>query len=187
MNAQPATTPPSPEEPSVAGLKVRPVLPLVLYALLVGSALLAFWAQRADTAPEPISRFAPWAFLAFAIGFSAYRLALVVAKRYSAFKAFSQILVAALFFMLLLLPQVVQPQQGAIAPPALLDDKDPRVRALSAELIGWRAQVAEAPKLVALLSDPDERVRAAAHDALVKLNGGADLGTDVATWKERFP
>jgi hypothetical protein len=187
MNAQPLTTPPSPDEPSVAGVKVRPVLPLVLYALLVGSALLAFWAQRTDDAPEPLSRFAPWAFLAFAIGFSAYRLALVFAKRYSAFKAFSQILFAALFFMLLLLPQVVQPPPAALAPAALLADRDPKVRALSAEVLGWRGEAGEAAKLVPLLGDPDERVRTAAHGALVKLNGGADLGPEAAKWRERFP
>lgn len=187
MNAQPITTPPSPEEPSVAGVKVRPVLPVVLYGLLVGSALLAFWAQRTEAAPEPLSRFAPWAFLAFAIGFAAYRLALVAAKRYSAFKAFSQIFMAALFFMLLLLPQVVQPPQGALTPAALLDDRDPRVRALSAEVMGWRGQVMDASKLVPLLSDPDDRVRAAAHDALVKFNGGVDLGFEGAKWRERYP
>lgn len=189
MNAQPLTTPPQPEEPSVAGMRVRPVLPLVLYALLVGSALLAFWAQRTEDAPEPVSRFAPWAFLAFAIGFSAYRLALVMAKRYSAFKAYSQIIVAAMFFMLLLLPQV-QPPAVAVAvetPAALLADRDPRVRALAAEVVGYRQLAGEAPKLIGLLGDKDENVKTAAHGALVRLNGGADLGTDAAKWRERFP
>jgi hypothetical protein len=186
MNAQPIT--PGNEEPSVAGVKVRPVWPLVLYALLVGSALLALWAQQAPGAPEPVSRFAPWAFLAFAIGFAGYRLALVMAKRYSAFKAFTQVLVAAMFFMLLLLPNLGQPVRVEAASVAsLLSDPDPRVRALAAEVVGYRQTLGEAGALVPLLSDGAPAVREAAHGALVRLNGGADLGTDPAAWKERFP
>jgi hypothetical protein len=186
MNAQPII--PGSEEPSVAGLRVRPFWPLVLYGLLVGSALLALWAQQAPTAPEPVSRFAPWAFLAFAVGFAAYRLALVMAKRYSAFKAFTQILVAAMFFMLLLLPNLGQPvRTEAASVGALLTDPDPRLRALSAEVVGYRQTVSEAPRLVSLLTDPAPAVREAAHGALVRLNAGADLGTDPGPWKERFP
>jgi hypothetical protein len=187
MNAQSLS--PQTEEPSVAGVKVRPAWPLALYGLLVGSALLALWAQQADTAPESLSRFAPWAFLAFAVGFAAYRLALVMAKRYSAFKAFAQILVAALFFMLLLLPQVGQPARSntAAAASALLGDPNPNVRALAAEVLGYRQAISEASRLVGLLSDGNELVREAAHDALVRLNGGADLGREPGPWKERFP
>ena len=185
MNAQPLT-PPS-EEPSVAGVRVRPVLPILLFVLLVGSALLALWAQQVPDAPEPISRFAPWAFLAFAIGFSAYRLALVAAKRYSAFKAFAQIVVAALFFMLLLFPQVVRPSDAVSAPAALLSDRDPKVRALAAEVVGWRQSIVDAPRLIGLLSDSNDAVRVAAHDALVRLNAGADLGAQPEAWKARFP
>ena len=61
------------------------------------------------------------------------------------------------------------------------------VRALAAEVIGYRQSTADAPKLVDLLDDPSEVVRSAAHDALVRLNGGTDLGADRAKWKERFP
>ncbi|MDX2008979.1 MAG: HEAT repeat domain-containing protein [Myxococcaceae bacterium] len=186
MNAQPLT--PGNEEPSVAGVRVRPVWPLALYALLVGSALLALWAQQTPGAPEPVSRFAPWAFLAFAIGFAAYRLALVMAKRYSAFKAFTQVLVAAMFFMLLLLPNLGQPARvEAASVGALLNDADPRVRALAAEVVGYRQATSEAGALVGLLSDGTPAVREAAHAALVRLNGGADLGPEPAPWKERFP
>lgn len=185
MNAQPLTPP---EEPSVAGMKVRPVLPVVLYALLVGSALLALWAQRAGTAPEPVSRFAPWAFLAFAIGFAAYRLSLVAARRYSPFKAFSQIGVAAMFFMLLLFPQVVAPPMSPTTGlGGLLADPDPRVRALAAEVAGHRGAVGEAGSLIGLLRDERPEVSTAARAALVKLNGGVDLGADATAWKARFP
>jgi hypothetical protein len=159
---------------------------MLLFVLLGGSALLALWAQQTPDAPEPISRFAPWAFLAFAIGFSTYRLALVVAKRYSAFKAFAQIVVAALFFMLLLVP-FVRPVDAVASPGVLLSDRDPKVRALAAEVVGWRQSVADAPRLVGLLSDSSQAVRVAAHDALVRLNGGADLGVQPDPWKARFP
>jgi hypothetical protein len=178
---------PTPDEPSVAGVRVRPVLPVVLYVLLVGSALLAFWAQRSATAPEPVSRFAPWAFLAFALGFAAYRLALVAAKRYSAFKAFSQIGVAAMFFMLLLLPHVAPPEETLRGLPSLLRDRDPSVRALAAELVGHRQSTSEASGLIELLSDPSLAVRASARQALTRLNGGVDLGDEGSKWKERFP
>lgn len=181
MNAHPQTA-----EPSVAGVKVRPVVPVLLYVLLLGSALLALWAQRSAVAPDGLTRAAPWAFLAFAIGFSVYRLSLVAAKRYSAFKAFAQIIVAAMFFMMLLLPQVTTPN----APKSLaasLRDTDPTVRALAAEVAGYRAAAAEAPALVVLLADSDARVRSAAHDALVRLNGGIDLGTEGSAWRARFP
>ncbi len=184
MNAQQST---QPEEPSVAGVRVRPVLPVVLYVLLGSSALLAFWAQRSPTAPEAVSRFAPWAFLAFAIGFAVYRLALVAAKRYSAFKAFSQIIVAAMFFMLLLLPQVQPPAPELRSLSQLLADRDPSVRALAAEVAGWRGAPDEAPGLVDLLGDSNESVRRAAQQALTRLNGGVDLGPEAAKWKGRFP
>lgn len=184
MNAQPLT-PPSADEPSVAGVRVRPVWPLVLYVLLGGSALLALWAQRSAAVPEPVTRIAPWAFLAFALGFSVYRLALVAARRYSAFKAFAQIIVAAMFFMMLRLPQGGA-STARVELPALLRDADPRVRALSAEVVGWRGQSSAASALVPLLADRDADVRTAAHAALVRLNGGVDLGLDTAPWAERF-
>lgn len=187
MNARQST---QQEEPSVAGMRVRPVLAMVLYALLGSSALLAFWAQRSPTAPEAVIRFAPWAFLAFAIGFAVYRLALVAAKRYSAFKAFTQIGVAAMFFMLLLLPQVQAPGEGdrpVRALPAMLADKDPSVRALAAEVVGFRQAQEQAAALVGLLEDRSEAVRRAAREALTRLNGGVDLGPDAASWRARFP
>jgi hypothetical protein len=194
MNAQPLTPPT--QEPSVAGVRVRPVLPILLFILLLGSAMLALWAQQSPVAPEPVSRFAPWAFLAFAVGFTAYRIALVAARRYSAFKAFAQIFVAALFFMLLLLPQVAPPRVRGDSDSELLRDRDPRVRALAAEVIGYREaqSAAESPPvnpaharaLVELLEDSNDTVRKSAQQALTRLNGGRELQTSAA-WKERFP
>jgi HEAT repeat protein len=59
------------------------------------------------------------------------------------------------------------------------------VRALAAEVAGYRGDAAQ--PLVKLLSDPSPEVRQAAHDALVKLNGGTDLGAAAEAWEKRFP
>lgn len=193
MNPSPVPSPES-HEPSVAGVRVRPVWPMILYVLLVASAALALYAQRAPVAPG-LSRVAPWIFLAFAVGFAGYRFALVAARRYSPFKAFFQVFTAALFFMLLLWPGLTtrppagSPGTGPLA--AALSSGDAEKRALAAELAGFRRDVSAAPALVALLRDPAAPVRAAAHGALVRLNDGVDLGgpddeAARAAWGERF-
>ena len=179
MNAKPDTS----DEPSVVGVRVRPVWSIVLYALLVLSAAVAFYAQRTPGVDPMVARTAPWIFLAFALGFSVYRIALVAVRRYSPFKAFWQIFLSALFFLLLLFARV----QVAGEAGTLLTHHDERVRALAAEVTGWRGEQAQGGALVKLLEDPSEQVKAAAHAALVKLNGGADLGFDAAPWGKRFP
>lgn len=193
MSPTPVTTPPSVEEPSVAGVRVRPAWPMVLYALLVASAALALYAQRAPVAPG-LSKVAPWIFLAFAVGFAGYRFALVAARRYSPFKAFFQVFTAALFFMLLLWPGL-NGKPGEVAAPSTLasalSSPDAEKRALAAEVAGYRREAAAGPALVKLLEDAAPEVRAAAHGALVKLNGGTDLGpaddaAARAAWQERF-
>ncbi len=55
--------------------------------MLVVSAGIAFYAQRSLGVDPVVARLAPWVFLAFALGFAVYRLALVAAGRYSPFKA----------------------------------------------------------------------------------------------------
>ncbi len=186
MNADPAKV----EEPSVVGVRVRPKWTLALFALLVVSAAAALWTRsNAGLAPAWVEKGAPWVFLVFVIGFAAYRFALVAAGRYSAFKAFFQIFVAVLFFLLLLLPNSPFVKRASAAAPLSVSLKDPdtRVRAMAAELAGYRRDVATAPLLIILLTDADAEVREQSHDALVRLNEGGDLGTDPAAWKERFP
>ncbi len=176
-------TPETSEEPSVVGVRVRPAWSIALYALLVLSAGVAFYAQRSPGLNPDVARISPWIFLVFAVGFAIYRVALVAARRYSPFKAFIQVFLAALFFLLLLSPRIEVPaEQGS-----LLLHRDERVRAQAAELAGWRADQTQAPALVGLLADPSPLVRAAAHEALVKLNAGADLGTASEGWRKRFP
>lgn len=179
MNAKPETS----DEPSVVGVRVRPFWSIVLYALLVLSAGVAFYAQRSPGVDPLVARTAPWIFLAFALGFSVYRIALVTVRRYSPFKAFIQIFLAALFFLLLLFPRA----QVAGEAGSLLNHREDRVRALAAEVTGWRGEQGQGGALVKLLEDPSTDVRAAAHAALVKLNGGVDLGVDAAAWGKRFP
>ena len=187
MNADPLKA----DEPSVVGVRVRPRVAIVLFALLVGSAAAALWTQsHPGRAPAWVEQGAPWLFLAFVVGFAAYRFALVAAGRYSAFKAFFQVFIAVLFFLLLRLPGIpfVSPVTApAMSLPVLLNDTDPRVRALAAEVAGYRRDAASAPALIALLSDPDPATRAQARQALVRLNDGGDLGAEPAAWKERFP
>lgn len=178
MNAKPEPT----DEPSVGGVRVRPAWSIALYALLVLSAGVAFYAQRSPDLDPAVARIAPWIFLVFALGFAVYRVALVAARRYSPFKAFIQVFLAALFFMLLLSPRIEVKGDGS-----LLSHRDERVRAQAAELVGWHGDLPQAPAVVRLLDDPSPLVRAAAHEALVKLNGGADLGTAEGAWRERFP
>ena len=181
---------PKDDEPSVVGVRVRPNLALALFALLVVSAATALWIlSNPGVAPTWVERGAPWIFLAFVLGFAAYRIALVTAGRYSAFKAFFQIFVAVLFFLLLLLPGSPFNKHGESAAPlpALLRDPDAKVRALAAEVAGFRRDTGSAQLLVSLLADPDPQVRAQAHDALVRLNEGGDLGTGIPAWKDRFP
>jgi hypothetical protein len=179
MNAKPETS----DEPSVVGVRVRPVWSIVLYALLVLSAGVAFYAQRSPDVDPMVARIAPWTFLVFGLGFSIYRIALVAARRYSPFKAFIQIFLAALFFLLLLFPRV----EVAAGQSSLLVHRDERVRALAAEVAGWRGDQGQGAALAKLLDDASPQVRDAAHAALVKLNAGVDLGVTSAAWGTRFP
>lgn len=183
MNAQTVQPETNPSEPSVAGVRVRPAWSVALYVLLVASAGLALFAQRSPRVDPLLATAAPWVFLGFVVGFAIYRVALVAARRYSPFKAFLQIFIAALFFVLLLMPRA---PKGDAGPEVLLRDRNPRVRAVAAEVLGFRQDVAQAPALVPLLDDANADVRAAAHAALVKLNGGADLGENRPAWEARF-
>lgn len=184
------------EEPSVAGVRVRPALAMVLYVLLAVSFAAAIWSQAPERdAPEAVRRLSPIVFLVFAVGFAAYRAALVVARKYSAGKAFFQIGAAALFCVALFMPRAPGPGDGAgasdLAP--LLSHAQPAVRALAAEVARTRPDAARwAPALVRALEDPDAAVRAEAHRSLVALNQGVDLGPadDAgarAAWEGRFP
>ena len=193
-NAQPAREP-----PRFGGIRLGPPLAVALYVLLVASAALALWARTdAGRAPLRVALAAPWVFLGFIAVFAFYRLGLVRARKYPAAKAFAQVGGALLIFMLLL-PSARfdfgQFQFGATQPSdlgRLLRDPNPTVRALAAEVAGYRPGGARAaPELARALADPDPRVREQAHASLVRL-AGEDLGpasdkAAVKAWRDRYP
>lgn len=183
MNAQSTDADPQrlASEPTVGGVRVRPFWSMVLYGLLVSSAALALYAQRATVVDPAVAKLAPYLFLAFAIGFGVYRIALVVARRYSPVKAFIQVFIAVIFFMLLLMPAGAQRLM-----PGLLGHREVAVRAMAAKVAGLENDQSKASSLVLLLDDSAPEVREAAHRALVQLNAGVDLGPAPTQWKERF-
>jgi hypothetical protein len=169
---------------------------MLLWVLLVASAATALGVQRGSLGMSAEARYAaPWVFLAFAVGFSVYRLALTNVHKYSPAKAFFQVGVAVIFCAMLFLGASDHRAQstGERDLAAALKDPHPTVRAFAAELARYRAEGrGNAHALVLLLADSDPTVAAAAHASLVSLNEGDDLGppTDKAArakWAERFP
>lgn len=185
------------ESPSVAGVRVRPGLTLFLWVLLVASAAAALGVQRGSFALSAEARAAtPWVFLAFAVGFSVYRMSLASVHKYSPAKAFFQVVVAATFSAMLFIGASADKKAHTGGSPdlaAALKDPNPTLRAFAAELARHRPDGAgHAKALVAALADPDAAVAKAAHDSLVSLNGGEDLGPASdsearAKWAEKFP
>jgi HEAT repeats len=180
------------QPPRWRSIQAGPALAVFLYALLIGTAALALWVREFPGVLAPgLEKAAPFVFLVFVGCFAAYRLALVSARKYPAFKAFFQIAAATLFFMLLL-PSARRPYgQADDALAELLQDRNPKVRALAAEVARHRP---DAPKygslLVRSLQDPDRHVRDEAHRSLVEIAGtdlgGPDSPTAVKAWEDRF-
>ena len=163
------------------GLAFVQTLRPALYALLLCSAMLSFWAGgeiAGRRMPAWASGLAPLLFGLFLAIFAIYRVALVRARRYPAAVGLFQIGLGALVFVLLL-PGIRRELSEQSAPTGidelspLLGAADPRVRALAAEVAGtrkggqrWAAQLIDR-----LEEDSDPRVRAAARSALVRLFG----------------
>ena len=183
------------------GLAFVKTLRPALYLLLVGSAVLAFWAGgeiAGRRMPDWAAAMAPALFGIFLAVFAVYRLALMRARRYPAATGYFQIGLGALVFVLLLPGTRRQLSERATsAAPAADDDVgsllgagDPRVRALAAEVAGTRAGGGRwALLLVDRLGDDDPRVRAASRAALARLAGsdaGAGLSDEAAAarWRE---
>jgi hypothetical protein len=181
------------QPPRFGGIPAGPALAGLLYVLLVGSAALALWVREFPGAvPLGMARAAPWVFLLFVICFALYRFALARAGKYPAAKAFFQVGTAALFFMLLFPGSRGRFGQESRDPVAeLMVDGTPHVRALAAEVAGYRQDgMKYRTLLVRALQDPDPVVRREAHASLVRLTG-MDLGGPesegaVKAWRERF-
>ena len=175
------------------GIRFGPALAAIIYLLLVASAVIALGTRRfPGLFPPVLELIGPSLFLLFLICFAVYRLALVRARKYPTSKAFFQIGAAALFFTLLLPAAKSRYEPPLDDVEMLLTDDNPKVRALAAEVIGYRADGSKhASQLVKALRDPDLQVRKQAHRSLVRLSG-EDLGSgqneaELKAWESRFP
>ena len=172
-----------------SGLKFVPFLRPALYALLVLSALFTFWAGGdigGRRLPAWTHVVAPTLFGVFLVVFAVYRFALVRAKKYPAATGFFQVGLGALIWVLLL-PSTrheFAPPPGEDDVAVLMSSADPRVRAVAAELAGYRPQGARyAAQLIEHLDDADPAVRGRAHDSLVRI-AGTDAGTSAEKWRK---
>ena len=179
--------------PSVGGLRLGPGLGVALYVLLVASAGLSFFGRRfPGRLPVSLEQVTPWVFAAFVACFAVYRFGLANARKYPASKAFFQVGLAVVVFLLLLPSSRAPYVPAGTAADQALGDPDPRLRALAAEVARYRPEGRSyVPALVQALSDPDPTVRAQAHASLVRLTG-VDLGAPetpgaVDAWKRRYP
>ncbi len=192
LNAEKDAQPGGSQPPVWAGIRLGRPLAAGLYVVLVLSAVLALWLHSAPgAAPPQISVAAPWVFLGFVAVFAFYRIGLVRARRYPAFKAFVQVGAGVLFFMLLLPQWQLTFRHHESTAAELLADPNPKVRALAAEVVRYHRDMRAAHLLVDALRDPDPAVREEAHRSLVALSG-MDLGPPsdpkaVEAWGARFP
>jgi hypothetical protein len=173
----------------------------VLVVLLGACAVLTvIWlpALRAGVAsgrwPRAVLAIPPGLLALFIGGYATYRFTLVRAGRYPAGKALAQV-------GLMLLALGVVAGVAREVPPAAehpgrlaraLRSGNPELRAMAAELARHRPpDVARplVPRLIELLDDPDPSVRREAHESLVALSGGEDLGAgkeSQAAWRARW-
>jgi hypothetical protein len=146
----------------------------------------------------PVALAAPAALLGlFAVGYAAYRIALVRAGRYPAGKALFRIalmaaVVGAAAGIVLVPPETGGPGEAAVDLARPLRSSDPEVRALAAELVRHRPRrqaLAYADRLIELLGDGSPEVSHQARLSLVAL-AGKDVGgrgPDAASrWREHF-
>lgn len=172
----------------------------ILFGLLLSAAALtlfgppelsrAFAGGRWPSAARAI----PVALLGlFAVGYAAYRIALVRAGRYPAGKALVRIvlmgvLVGVVAGLLRTPPDGARPGEGPVRLARPLASADPEVRALAAEVVRSRPReeaLAHVDRLVELLSDRSPEVRRQAERSLVAL-AGHDAGGEGPGAAERW-
>jgi len=176
----------------------------VLFGLLLVSAAVTLFGlpelQRAVAAGRwpPAALAAPLALLGlFAVGYAAYRIALVRAGRYPAGKALVRIAVVAVVAgavagLVLLPPDARRPGEGPVDLGRPLLSADPDVRAIAAELARHRPReqaLAQVDRLIDLLGDGSPEVRRQARLSLATL-AGKDVGGDgpdaADRWREHW-
>jgi hypothetical protein len=174
----------------------------LLFGLLLASAALTLFGlpelQRAVAAGRwpPAARAIPAALLGvFVVGYAAYRIALVRARRYPAGKALVRIalmgvLVGAVAGLVLRPPDAGSPGEGPVTLARPLASADPEVRALAAEVVRVRPRdeaLAHVDRLVELLQDRSPEVRRQARLSLAVLAGrdAGGEGPDASVrWRE---
>jgi len=190
-----APMPPSPRdvELSPAARSAR----VALYLLLLAAAAAALLIPPGNEPGAALGRraellVAPLLLGAFAIGFTAYRFALVRSGRYHAGKAFVQVGLLGLVLFLFVPGSVERWKASGATPPVdltrQLRSADPEARAMAAELVRHR-QPDDArryvPRLVALLSDPAVEVRRQARASLTAM-AHDDVGGEGPEAAERW-
>ncbi len=166
-------------------------LRFLLYALLALSVAFSLFVSTAQGGVHPaLLVLAPAAFGVFLVLFAVYRVALVSQRRYSLRKAFVQIALGAVLWVLLLPGHRLgfSSETGGDDLPALARSLDPRVRALSVEAARARPAASRyADLLVERLDDPDARVRAEAARSLRTIFGfDAAPGADGPAAQEKW-
>jgi len=162
------------------GLAFVRILRPALYALLVASALLTFWAGGSIGGRQlgvREARAAPILFGIFLVVFAVYRLALVRAKKYPAATGLFQIGLGALLWVLLLpgsRERLLPPPEARRDDVAIyLASPQSQLRAMAAELAGFRNDPARyAGPLIERLGDSDPHVRETARASLIRMAGG---------------
>jgi hypothetical protein len=174
----------------------------ILFGLLLASAAITLFGlpelQRAVSEGRwpPAALAVPAALLGlFAIGYAAYRIALVRAGRYPAGRALVRIavmgaVVGAVAGLVLVPPDAASPGEGPVRLARPLASENPEVRALAAEVVRSRPReeaLAAVDRLVDLLGDRSPEVRRQARLSLAAL-AGRDVGGEgpdaAARWRE---
>jgi HEAT repeat protein len=175
------------------GLAFVQVLRPLLYVLLAAAAALTFVAGEdgGRKLPPWMLNAAPTVFGIFLVVFAVYRLRMMAAKRYPALLGFFQIGLAALVWVLLLPSQRHKIAAGAGDDVQILfASTDPHVRAVAAEVAGYRGDPQKyAHGLLDLLADENAYVRQQARAALARMAGadpaaGADDATAARIWRD---
>ncbi len=173
----------------------RRVLRIAIYVFLMASAGAAFllgdWlraAARLGDVPTWAPLVAPSIFTLFVVVYAVDRWLLVKRQRHSLGRAFFQVAFAIVFVSLLWLwPQQVPRGRGAAVTndvidfrSALLEDRNPNVRAAACELIGLRGQGEALERVTALAAhDNSEQVRGACAEAAIRLHAPMADAADV--------
>ena len=90
--------------------------------------------------PISLERVTPWVFAVFVACFAVYRLGLASARKYPASKAFFQVGLTVVVFLLLLPSSRAPYIPAGTALGQALVDPDPRLRALAAEVARYRPE-----------------------------------------------